>query len=175
VTTTMWRLLVLAVLSLVALPIALVVAPGERSLLVRLELLAVGGCAVWALVHVLGRAAPPPPRTPLDPRHPPRATRPGPPSSLSTINRRLKLATIHAGDAHHWVRPLIRDIAADRLALRRGLDIDPSTSSRTAEVQAILGPVAWELSRPSARPEDPFAPGIGPAELEEAVTALERI
>jgi hypothetical protein len=175
VTATRWRLVVLTVLSLLALPVALVVAPGERSLLVRVELLVVGTCALRALVDLVAQAAPRPPRSQLDPRRTPRPTRPGPPTSLSALDRRLRLATIHAGDAHHWVRPLIRDIAADRLSLRRGLDLDPSLPARTAEVQAILGPVGWELSRPSARPEDPFAPGIGLPQLEEAVTALEGI
>jgi hypothetical protein len=175
VTTTLWRLLVLAVVSSLALPIAVVVAPGERSLLVRVELLLLGGCALWAMANLVGRAAPRPPRLPLDPGPAARPIKPGPPTSLSAVNRRLRLATIHAGDAHHWVRPLIRDIAADRMALRRGLDIDPSTPAQVADVQRILGPVAWELSRRSARPDDPFAPGVPRADLEQAVTALEGI
>jgi hypothetical protein len=175
VTTTLWRLVMLVVVSSLILPFALFVAPGERSLLVRVELLLLGGCALWAMTNLVDRAAPRPPRLPLDPGPAPRPTKPGPPTSLSAVNRRLRLATIHAGDAHHWVRPLIRDIAADRLALRRGLDLDPSLPAQAAEVQRILGPVAWELSRRSARPEDPFAPGIAPADLDEAVTALERI
>jgi hypothetical protein len=175
VTTTLWRLTVLAALSLLALPIALILGPGERSLIVRVELLVVGGCASGCIVVLLGRTAPRPPRSPLDRRPPARPSRARPPTTLSAMDRRLKLATIHAGDAHHWIRPLVRRIAADRLALRRGLEIDPMTPARIAEVQAILGPVAWELSRPAPRPDDPLAPGIPAAELEEAVAGLERI
>ena len=174
-TARLWRFLVLAVLSLLALPIALVVGRGERPLIVRVELLVIGGCALGSLVELVSRAAPRPRPSPLDRRLAGRSIKPVPPTALSAVNRRLKLATIHAGDAHHWIRPLVRAIAADRLALRRGLDIDPATPRQIAKVQAILGPAAWELSRPATRPEDPFAPGITQAELEDAVTGLERI
>jgi hypothetical protein len=174
-TATLWRLTVVAVLSVLVLPIALIVAPGERSLIVRLELLLLAGCAMGFMVQLVGRAVPRPPASPLDRRRPARSIRRRPPSTLSALDRRLKLATIHAGDAHHWIRPLVRQIAADRLALRRGLEIDPVSPARRAEVETILGPVAWELSRLAPRPEDPLAPGIPPADLDEAVAGLERI
>jgi hypothetical protein len=174
-TATLWRLTVVAVLSVLALPIALVVAPGERSLIVRLALLLIAGCALAFMVQLVGRAAPRAAPSPLDRRRPAPLPRRRPPSTLSALDRRLTLATIHAGDAHHWIRPLVRQIAADRLALRRGLEIDPATPARMDAVQAILGPVAWELSRPAPRPEDPLAAGIRPGDLEEAVTGLERI
>jgi hypothetical protein len=174
-TAALWRLTVVAVLSVLVLPVALIVAPGERSLIVRLELLLLAGCAMAFLVQLVGRAVPQPTASPLDRRRPAQSIRRRPPSTLSALDRRLKLATIHAGDAHHWIRPLVRQIATDRLALRRGLEIDPVSPARRAEVEAILGPVAWELSRPAPRPEDPLAPGIPPADLAEAVAGLERI
>ena len=174
-TAALWRLTVVAVVSGLALPVALVVAPGERSLIVRLALLLIAGCALAFMVLLAGRAAPQAAPSPLDRRRPAPVARQRPPSSLSALDRRLTLATIHAGDAHHWIRPLVRQIAADRLALRRGLEIDPVTAARTGAVQAILGPAAWELSRPARRPDDPLAAGIPAASLEEAVTGLERI
>jgi hypothetical protein len=174
-TATLWRLTVVAVVSVPALPVALIVAPGERSLIVRLELLLIAGCALAFMVQLVGRAAPRPAPSPLDRRRPVPSPRRRPPSTLSALDRRLTLATVHAGDAHHWVRPLVRQIAADRLPLRRGLEIDPVTPARMGQVKAILGPAAWELSRPAPRPEDPLAPGIPAADLEEAVTGLERI
>ncbi len=174
-TATLWRLTVIAGLSLLVLPVALIAAPGERSLIVRLELLLIAGCALAFMVQLVGRAAPRPGPSPLDRRRAPPSPRRRPPSTLSALDRRLKLATVHAGDAYHWIRPLVRQIAADRLALRRGLEIDPVTPARMSEVQAILGPVAWELSRLAPRPDDPLARGIPAADLEEAVTGLERI
>ena len=59
-TATLWRLTVIAVVSVLALPIALIVAPGERSLIVRLGVLVIAGCALAFMVQLVGRAAPRP-------------------------------------------------------------------------------------------------------------------
>ncbi len=169
----MRRIAVLAALSVVALPIAVAVAPGHRSVLVRAEVLALGACGLQAVVGLMSRAARPPSPTALDPARPPRAPRPAPPDGLAALDRRLRLANIHAGDAHHWIRPLVRAIAADRLVLRRGLDLDRPGDPRVAQV---LGPVAYPLTRPAPRrPDDPFAPGISREDLEAVVAALEAI
>jgi hypothetical protein len=176
VTRTIWRLTVLAALSLLAMPIALILARGQRSLIVRVELLVIAGCALGSLTELVRQAVPGPPPSPLDQRPRTRSRGQASPATLSAIDRRLKLATLFASDAHHWTKPLVRDIAADRLALRRGLEIDPVTPARIAEVQAILGPIAWALSRPAPlRPDDPLGPGIPMADVEEAVAGLERI
>jgi hypothetical protein len=167
------RVVILAGLSVMALPVAVAMAPGQRSVLIRAELLILGGCGLRAVTHVVARSARRPPGSPLDAVRPPRPRRSRPPTSLSALDRRLRLASVHAGDAHHWVRPLVRAIAADRLELRRGLDLDRADDPRVAEV---LGPIAHGLAQPSARrPEEPFAPGIRPEDLEAAIRALEAI
>ena len=87
-TATLWRLTVIAVVSVLALPIALIVAPGERSLIVRLELLLIAGCALAFMVQLVGRAAPRPAPSPLDRRRPVPSPRRRPPSTLSALDRR---------------------------------------------------------------------------------------
>jgi hypothetical protein len=166
------RVIILATLSVVGLPIAVAVAPGLRSLFVRTELLVLGGSGLLAVTHIVSSAARPSPGSPLDPARRPRPPRRAPPASLSALDRRLRLASVHAGDAHHWVRPLVRAIAADRLELRRGLDLDHVHDPRVAE---ILGPVAHRLAQPAKRPDDPFAPGISREDLKAAVDGLEAI
>jgi hypothetical protein len=167
------RTIILAILSLLALPVAIAIAPGLRSLFVRTELLIVGACGLHAVTYLVARAARPAAKSPLDPARPPRPPRRVPPASLSALDRRLRLASVHAGDAHHWVRPLVRAIAHDRLESRRGLDLDRADDPRVA---AIMGPVAHQLAQPTTRrPDDPFAPGIRREDLEAAVDGLEAI
>jgi hypothetical protein len=167
------RTIILVVTSLLMLPIALAVGPGLRSLFVRIELLIIGGCGLHAVTHVVARTARRPAKSPLDPARPARPPRRVPPASLTALDRRLRLASVHAGDAHHWVRPLVRAIAADRLESRRGLDLDRVDDPRVA---AILGPVAHRLAQPTTRrPENPFAPGISRDDIETAVNRLEAI
>jgi hypothetical protein len=163
----------LAALSVVGLPIAVALAPGLRSLMIRTDLLVLGGSGLLTVTRAVSRAARPSTDSPLDPVGRPRPPRRVPPASLSALDRRLRLASVHAGDAHHWVRPLVRAIAADRLELRHGLHLDQVDDPRVAE---ILGPVAHRLAQQSAkRPEDPFAPGISREDLDAAVTRLEGI
>jgi hypothetical protein len=169
----MRRVVILAVLSVVVLPAAVAMAPGQRSVLIRVELLILGACGLRAVTNMVTKSARRPPVSPLDPARPARPARKRPPASLSALDRRLRLANVHAGDAHHWVRPLVRAIAADRLELRRGLDLDRADDPRVAEV---LGPVAYGLAQPTARrAEEPFAPGIRTEDLEAAIRALEAI
>jgi hypothetical protein len=169
----MRRVIALAVLSMLALPVAIAMAPGQRSVLLRAELLILGACGLRAVTALVARAAGRAPRSALDPGRRPRRPRPVPPASLAALDRRLRLASVHAGDAHHWVRPLVRAIAADRLELRRGLDLDRPGDARVARA---LGPVAYPLAQAATkRPGDPFGPGIGRDDLDAVVDALEAI
>ena len=68
---------------------------------------------------------------------------------------------------------MVRAIAADRLELRRGLDLDRPDDPRVA---ALLGPVAYRLAQPrTKRPPDPLGPGISPEDLAAAIAALEAL
>src|SRR5262249_45961267 len=72
---------------------------------------------------------------------------------------------------HRGLRPLLRPIAAMRLA-RRGVDLD----RHREEARALLGEPLWELVRADrARGSNLVAGGISAAELQSLIKRLERI
>jgi len=137
-------------------------------------LLAVGGVAVLALV----------PR-PASSRESRRRTRrhreaiwrrgrrtPRSTPDLAAVDRLLNLSVSSAEDAHVRLRPLVADLARQRLADHTGvrLDGDPEAAA------AAVGPDVWELVRPDRpRPPDRRSRGIDPAQLRRVVESLERI
>jgi hypothetical protein len=69
-------------------------------------------------------------------------------------------------------RPLVLEIATQRLADHTGVRIDAAPEAAAA----ILGPETWELVRPDReRPADRRARGISPQRLHVVVESLERI
>lgn len=77
-----------------------------------------------------------------------------------------------ASGVHRRLRPLARDIAADRLGLQRGLRIETGGDA----VRRAGGDPLWELIRPDRPvPPDGFAPGLTVADLEVVVSALEKL
>jgi hypothetical protein len=157
----------LSVLASGALLLAHLVAPGWTALELDIYVLVVGGLAVL-LVVVAAREAYPREdgsalaealaREPEEPRRPP---------ELQRLERELTMATSTAFDVHVRLRPVLREIAATRLAAR-GLRLDQG--------EDVLGGELWELvrdDRPS--PAQRNAPGIPPAALRRAVERLEAL
>jgi hypothetical protein len=136
--------------------VALVVFPHDRTLVVRVWLLVVGGLALAALVQGASD---------LTPKRAARRRQDRPPREKPDELRRLEdqtaLACVTAGDLHVGLRPVLREIAAERL----GREPD----------EAAAG-AAWALLRPDLEaPRDPFARGTTPAELADIVDAIERL
>jgi hypothetical protein len=157
-----------AAAGLVPLLIALWFVPGRRALAVDLFLLLVAAGAVLALVRALAdaapRAEPEPParRRRLSQRLP----------ELERTERAVLLAASTAFDVHYRLRPILREIAAQRLATRRGLTLDRETTAS----RAVVGEDTWELVRPDREPPElRFGPGVAASELAKVVDALERI
>ncbi|HEY3765789.1 MAG TPA: hypothetical protein VGL44_11590 [Gaiellales bacterium] len=103
-----------------------------------------------------------------------RLTRPRPRTTpdLAAIDRLLDLAVANAEDEHLRLRPLIGDIARQRLADHTGVRIETAPEAAAA----LLGPETWELVRPEREmPPDRRARGIAPDRLRAVVAALERI
>lgn len=102
----------------------------------------------------------------------PRRRRPQRPEDLETLERTVVLAASSAFDLHTRLRPLLREVTADRLASARGLRLD----SGSAEVRAAVGEELWDVVRPDRElPEHRFAPGLAVDRLAAHVDTLERI
>ena len=162
------RFLLALLFVLVLAGVAWVVLVPWRAAVVEALVLLVGWLAVVAFVRVA--------LLPHEPRESsferavrPRSRRPARIESLVSLERRVALATAAAVHVHFRLRPILREIAAARLAAR-GIDLDRDA----AAARAIVGERLWELVRADRdRPEDPFAPGIPLAEIDDYVARLE--
>jgi len=100
-------------------------------------------------------------------RQPPEDARP---PQLERVERGVTLGVSLAYDYHARLRPLLREVAAARLALSRGIDLDSPAG------RAALGEEAWELLRADREPpEDRFGPGVDRGALARLVATLERL
>jgi hypothetical protein len=109
-----------AALGLLPFVLALVFLPGRRDLALDLFLLLIAAGAVFALVRALSQAAPR--AEPEPPARPRRMTQRLP--ELERTERAVLLSASTAFDVHYRLRPILREIAAQRLATRRGLLLD---------------------------------------------------
>lgn len=75
-----------------------------------------------------------------------------------------------ASGVHRRLRPLVRDIVEDELAVTSGLQLERDAG----RVRVVVGEDLWELIRPDRPfPTDGFGPGMRLAELVALVEALE--
>jgi hypothetical protein len=147
------------------------IAPGRHAIELDVYVLALGAIALPAMVSLLRGIVPPErgsrlaaalePRAPELPRIP----------ELDRLERELYMSATREYDLHYRLRPVVREIAADRLE-RHGLSLD----SGSAAVRELLGDDLWKLVRPDRKPpRDRQAPGPGQAELRRTVETLERL
>jgi hypothetical protein len=156
-------------IGLVPFVLALVFLPGRRELALDLFLLLIAAGAILALVRTLSSVAPRAPARRYGLR-PSRSTQRL--AELDRTERAVLLSASTAFDLHYRLRPILREIAAQRLATRRGLSLD----SDVEESRAVVGQATWELVRPDREPPHlRFAPGIAAPQLREVVAVLERI
>ena len=138
--------------------------PSDRGVTVHVYVLVVGGLLMLGLLAAASDTVPGRRGSQLDraldrePPHQPRV------AQLERVEREVTLAVASAADLHRRLLPQLREIAAARLE-RSGRSPGPDTLGRW-----------WDLLRPDrAAPEDRFAPGIAPAELQDLVSDLERM
>lgn len=148
-----------------------VLLPGRRPLLVDVLPLVLCALALLALVRVallVSRERPQLFDAALGER-PPRTEAI---AELAGLERSLTLSEAATFDLHFRVRPILREIAAHRLATRHGVDLDADSE----RARALLGEDAWELVRANReRPPAAFAPGMPTAELRRVVERLEAL
>jgi len=154
----------LATLCTIGFGIALPVG-APPALALRAWLLAVGAIAAGAVVAACADA-------PAEESELERAlVRPAPrlerPQQLDRIEREVVLGCASAFDLHHRLRPTLREIAAQRLADRHGLDLDTAGPD-------VLTADTWALLRPDLEPpRDRHASGLPLARLAAVIDELE--
>jgi hypothetical protein len=138
-----------------------------RTWAFRIVVAAVGLVAVRALArwHQAHPPAPDPLRRPRRTWLPRRRTLA---STRRGSERVLHLATVGAGDAHRGLRPLLQEIADERLRAHHGVSLEEPRAA------SLLAPATWELLRPDRpAPHDVRAPGLSPAAIDHLLTDLE--
>jgi hypothetical protein len=145
---------------------------GIRNVLLDVYLLGIGGVLLLALV-----------RTTSEERL--SAGRPDFDRALADMSRRYpsdagELTLVHdaqqsvasAFHLHVRLRPILREIAAHRLWMRFGVDLDREPE----RARELTGAEAWELVRPERPPpSDRLAPGLSVPDLRRVVEELERL
>ena len=91
--------------------------------------------------------------------------------SRRTASDHLAASAISQASAFHFrLRPVLRDVADQRLRAKHGIGVDDAGAA------ALLGPLAYEhLRSDRPPPDDRRARGIDPAALDTILTTLERL
>lgn len=94
------------------------------------------------------------------------------PASLRRVEGLLRFSSRHAYTANERLAPLLRRLAAERLASGHGIDLD----SQPERAAALLGPQAWAVVR-TDRTQSPKHDGDLPSlgSLDATVTAIEAL
>jgi hypothetical protein len=159
-------------LATIAFILAAVLAPGRRALELDIFVLVLGGMAVFTGVLVVRRAYPQADTSAIAEALEEKPQEPLRPPDLDRTERVLSMATSAAFDVHFRLRPILREIAEQRLADRRGLRLDTGDP----RVRAALGDELWELVRPEReQPERRFGEGIPLERVARVVDRLEAL
>ena len=161
-----------ASLASLALLIARVVLPGWKELELDVYILTVGAMALLAAILATHRAFPVEESSSLAVALQREERPPVRPPDLERTERMLSMAATTAFDLHFRLRPVLREVAEQRLADRRGLRLD----SGDPRVQEACGDELWEVVRPDREvPDLRYQPGLGPSVLHRLVERLEAI
>ena len=167
------RRTVLVVLGVIVLAVVSFVLPGRRHVALDVFVLYLGAVGLLAAVRATHRASPDIHEPSLeDELRDPLDLPPERPAELERLEREVYLSLGNEFYFHHRLRPLLREIASDRLLVQHGVDLD----RQPAQAERLVGPEAWEWVRPDREePRDRWVHGPPTAELTAVVDALERI
>ena len=149
------------------------ILPGRRHVALDVYVLFLGAVGLGIMVRAT-RAASPDVHEPTleDELDDPLDALPERPAELKRLEREVYLSLGSGFYLHNRLRPMLREVASNRLLLRHGIDID----RRPEAAEAILGQPAWSWLRPDREePRDRWAQGPPVSELRAIVDALERI
>jgi hypothetical protein len=144
---------------------------GARAVLLDVYLLGLGAVLLLALVRSTREGGPSADPSDFD-RALAESQRHASDSGELTLVRDVKQSTISAFHLHVRLRPILREIAAHRLWMRFGVDLDREQE----RARELIGANAWELVRPGRLPpSDRLAPGPASADLRVVVDELETV
>jgi hypothetical protein len=159
-------------LATVALILVAVLEPGKRGLEGDIYVLVVGGMAVLTAVLAARRAYPVSVSSSVAAALESEPREAISPSDLDRTGRVLSMASNAAFDVHFRLRPILREVAEQRLAERRGLRLD----SGDRRVRDALGNDLWEVVRPDREPPTRrFGEGISTARMQRILERLESL
>jgi hypothetical protein len=155
-----------------AILLVLVVAiPSRRALFAGIYVLFLGAIAVGTLVGSFRTLQPrawersPFERDPEKPEPPPLI------AELERIDRLVVLGAANEFDLHYRLRPLLRQLAGERLYGHYGVDLDRDPG----RARQLLGEELWQLVSAEREVGRRTGPGLPPAELAGHVERLEAL
>lgn len=145
---------------------------GARGILIDVYLLGIGGVLLLALVRTTREEGPSTVSSDFERALAAMAGRHPSDSGELTLVNDVQQSTASALHLHVRLRPILREIAAHRLRMRFGVDLDREQQ----RARELVGAEAWELVRPERpSPGDRLARGPRPARLRAVVEDLERL
>lgn len=134
--------------------------------------LLLGGVLLLALVHVTTESDPDARRSPYEQALEAPLANPERPPELARVEREVALGIANSFYEHFRLRPLLREIAAQRLESRFATDVDRAGG----DAREALPEAAWELLDAERKPpRDRHAAGTPLDRLTAIVDALERL
>ena len=159
-------------LATLALILAVLLEPGLRRLELEIYVLVAGAMAVLTAVLAARQAFPVSNESTLAAALAPESREALRPPELERTERVLSMATSAAFDLHFRLRPMLREVAEQRVGDRHGLMLDDGGT----RVREMLGDELWELVRPDREPPARrFAPGLDDDALRRAIERLETL
>jgi hypothetical protein len=151
--------------------VLVVLVPTRRSLFVGIYELVLAAIAIGNLVGSFRTFEPQAwMRSPFE-RDPEKPEEPQPIAELDRIDRLVVLGAANEFDLHYRLRPLLRQIAAERLSGLHGVDLDRDP----VRARPLLGDELWDVVRPERKMGRRSGPGLAPAALAEHVARLEQL
>jgi hypothetical protein len=151
--------------------VLVVLVPSKRSLFIGIYELMLAAIALGALVGSFRTFEPRlGMRSPFE-REPEKPEEPQPIAELDRIDRLVVLGGANEFDLHYRLRPLLRQIATERLYDLYGIDLDRDPE----RAKPLLGDELWEIVRPDREVGRRSWPGLPPAKLAGHVARLEQL
>jgi hypothetical protein len=166
------RALKLGLVFSAAIAFAAFAVAGIRDALLEVYLLGIGGVLLLALVRTTSESGSATAASDFDRALGDMSRRYPPDSGELSLVHDVQQSVASAFHLHTRLRPILREIAAHRLSMRFGVDLDREDE----RARELIGAEAWELVRPERLPpSDRLAPGPTASHLSKVVEQLERI